>query len=186
MKPQYTKEPGYIYIETEEDRKKHAPMLDGDEFLGGSGRWYMSLTPELGFCRNGYVYRRRVNMVSHSEPLPDPWTPCDANTVLPDGVNDDNSWVEVVNWEGDRDIEKPSLFGFGVGAFTHYRIIPKVAPPATATQQSCSQAGNSQADNRVTDAYYAWVSGNECTSDEPMDAWVAGVQWAREHAGDQQ
>ncbi len=161
----YTKEPGYIYIETDEDRAKYMPKLTTDEFISSDGEWCEVINDNKQFSLLD-IYRRRI-----PSPVVGEWLPITDDVELTGDV-----YVELyypVNMRGFvYDGQYIRLSGHEDA--THYRIIPKVAPPQPEPVQD---------DTTVTDAYYAWVSGTTCYSDEPIDVWAAAVKWERERVG---
>lgn len=73
----YTKEPGFLYIESAEDRRRHAPKLPTDEmWYSGSCIW--DGVSNNGLFGEGVSYRRKLpddGWITASTCLPDPNTP---------------------------------------------------------------------------------------------------------------
>lgn len=174
----YTKEPGYIYIETEEDRIACSPKQQTDEYLFG-GRWRKVGDYGLNIMNERFsmlnVYRRKVATGA----VAGDWRPVvNWRASVPSGITDDTHWLEILYQSGSREVVLVSSINVAGSYGSHYRFIPKVPIPAAA-------ANSQPPADPVYDAYCAWVSGPDCTSDEPKDAWAAGVAWAREQAANE-
>jgi len=159
----YTKEPGYIYIETEADKKKYAPKLSSDEVDYGRG-W--EEPSDDGVFGETCVYRRKI--------APSPWLPCTPSTTLPPHVSDETHIIEVYSdKDGHRQLLEVFAFGYRDSDTTHYRLIELVAPPVVvAVEPEKTQ------EEKDFEAYKKWSEPLWCDPSED-ECFIAGAKYAR-------
>lgn len=152
----YTKEPGYIYIETEEDRKRYAPKLKSDEFLSHYNYVWDNASND-GLFQQDYIYRRPI--------AANDWQYCDEGTVLPSDVTDYTHLIEVYcESDGFRKTIDPSLFRYRDSDTSHYRLIELIPAPAVKlkeTQLEKDQKKAAEAGFWPGDQIAAFVKGAE-------------------------
>jgi hypothetical protein len=155
-------DPDFDYILDEADRKKFAPVQQGDEFWHHTlRRWEASGRVDEPCFTPSYHYRRRKSSgwVSVKERLPESGQPV---LAIP-ASNDDTRCgfpvgLEIYNETGYRWVKK----------ITHWMPLPALPqPPRPAAEV----------------AFEEWASKGHSTI-VPRNTWLAAIDWAKSHKGE--